>query len=292
CFIKSAPNIFLMSFFNIDIFPLNFYFDKFISVVNLFFSDYIELNNNYEQELGFDAVELNFTYYTMPTAGLMERFCSKTSPDFEFVVKGNKTMTHDSFDYRITEKPDPVKVKELYEYFYDSLQPLRDNNKLGAVLLQFPVFFYPTSRNMDYILAAGEYLKNDALVVEFRNSAWLKEDTFSFLEQNGISYCAVDEPQFPRLMPFENRVTSDTAYIRFHGRNENWFNSSTSVRYDYLYSEKELREFLPEIESMGKKAAKTFLFFNNCHAGSAATNAKMLKEMLGLSSNSGNRELF
>lgn len=246
----------------------------------------------YEEELGFNAVELNFTYYTLPSVNAMDTLAKKTSPDFEFVVKGYKGITHDPFDYRLKEKPGKSKVKEYYEYFYDSLEPLRKTGKLGGVLLQFPVFFYPSDKNLDYILTARKLMKQDPLILEFRNSKWVEEGTFRFLKENNISYCAVDEPALPRLMPFKNRVTSDIAYIRFHGRNTNWFNTTTEERYNYLYSEDELKEFIPEIKDMDNKAKKTYLFFNNCHAGSAATNAKMLRDILGIHFEPVNRELF
>jgi uncharacterized protein YecE (DUF72 family) len=234
----------------------------------------------YEKELGFNAVELNFTYYTLPSAGVIEGLSKKTSDDFEFVVKGFKGMTHDPFDKRIPHKPDKAEIKLYYKYFHDSLEIIRKNNKLGAVLLQFPVFFYHTAENMEYLLNAKENLKDDTLVVEFRNSQWLNKETFAFLRDNEIAYCAVDEPVLPRLMPFTDDVTSDTAYIRFHGRNRDWFNSPVSTRYNYLYSDKELDEFLPSIKKMDKAAGKTYLFFNNCHSGNAAVNAKMMRDIL------------
>lgn len=246
----------------------------------------------YEKELGFNLVELNFTYYTIPTVNVMAGLAEKTSPDFEFVVKGYKGMTHDLFDRRLEKKPDMSEIKEYYQLFYNSLDILRHNNKLAAVLLQFPVFFYPSSQNKDYILKSKEMLPEIPIVIEFRNSAWIKKETFKFLKDNNIAYCAVDEPRLPRLVPFVNEVTSDIAYIRFHGRNKNWFNASIQERYDYLYSKDELKEFIPKIKQMAKKVEKTLVFFNNCHAGSAAINAKMLRDMLGIPFEPIQKDLF
>ena len=90
----------------------------------------------------------------------------------------------------------------------------------------------------------------------------------------------MDEPKLPRLMPFINKVTSDIGYLRFHGRNTNWFNSSLEERYNYLYSKDELKEFLPEIKKIDMNAKKTFIFFNNCHAGFAVKNALDLLKLL------------
>jgi len=118
--------------------------------------------------------------------------------------------------------------------------------------------------------------------VEFRNKGWAKPETFEFLKKNNLGYCAVDEPKLPRLMPFVNEVTSDIGYLRFHGRNKNWFNAPTEVRYDYMYSEDELKEFVPEIKKMEKNSKNLYILFNNCHAGKAVKDAKKLKTMLGL----------
>jgi uncharacterized protein YecE (DUF72 family) len=98
----------------------------------------------------------------------------------------------------------------------------------------------------------------------------------------GMGCCVVDEPKLPRLMPFEPRRTSDIAYFRFHGRNQNWFNASREERYNYLYSADELDEFVPPLRSVSAGAKTTYTFFNNCHAGAAARNALMMKQMLGL----------
>lgn len=82
-------------------------------------------------------------------------------------------------------------------------------------------------------------------------------------------------------MPFINEVTSSFGYMRFHGRNPHWFNSPISERYNYLYSDEELKEFVPEAEKMGSKVQKVYTFFNNCHAGLALRNALTFKRMLG-----------
>jgi uncharacterized protein YecE (DUF72 family) len=76
-------------------------------------------------------------------------------------------------------------------------------------------------------------------------------------------------------------VTAEDAYVRMHGRNaENWWGRGGGDRYDYDYSEQELREWMQKIQELAEKARRTYLFFNNCHAGQAARNAKLMQEML------------
>jgi uncharacterized protein YecE (DUF72 family) len=81
-------------------------------------------------------------------------------------------------------------------------------------------------------------------------------------------------------MPYLPRTTSEIGYFRFHGRNPNWFNVPIKVRYDYLYSEGELKEFVPDIRGVSQKTAKTLIFFNNCYSGSAAKNAAQMAKLL------------
>lgn len=81
---------------------------------------------------------------------------------------------------------------------------------------------------------------------------------------------AADEPQFGNLaaVPFFPAATTDTAYFRFHGRNKkNWLKKGidTSLRYDYVYSEEEIREFVPHILDADRKGNLVFAMFNNCH---------------------------
>lgn len=237
----------------------------------------------YEKQLGFDVVEVDSSYYTLMSTKVFENMSKKTSDKFEFIVKAYRGITHDPFDERLGgQKSSLQKVKEDTDKFLYSISPLVETGKLTAVLLQFPVFFLPSQQTKDYILLIKEWLSGVKLVIEFRNNKWCQYQTFEFLKTNNLAYCIVDEPKLPRLMPFVNIVTSDIAYFRLHGRNKNWFNTSTEERYNYLYSDDEIKEFIPEIDKMTSQARKTYILFNNCNAGAAVRNAITLKQMLGL----------
>jgi uncharacterized protein YecE (DUF72 family) len=239
----------------------------------------------YQERLGFDCVEINATYYTLLSDKSFAGMERKTGEGFEFVVKAYRGITHDPFDKRLGDKkPDSAMAMENIEKFLYSIHPIKEKNKLGAVLLQFPVFFYPTRPYIEYLMACKERFRDIPLVVEFRNRAWAKPETFNFLRKNELSYCSVDEPSLPRLMPFINEVTSDIGYLRFHGRNTRWFNATVDERYNYQYSDEELRAFIPEIKEMNRKSEKMFVFFNNCHAGFAVKNALSLLNLLNKAS--------
>ena len=231
----------------------------------------------YEKELGFTILEVNFTYYTLPSSRSFEGMSRKTSENFQFVVKAFRKMTHEIKD-QITHTF--LDNKNTFDKFLHSLKPLIDAGKLGCVLAQFPYSFYPNTENLEYLKRFKELMGDIPLTIEFRNRYWHKENTLQFLKEYLMGYCVVDEPKLPRLMPFHPAVTSEIGYFRFHGRNSNWFNVPTSVRYDYLYSKEELNEFIAPIKMMASKTEKVFIFFNNCHAGSAAKNAIMLIRML------------
>ncbi len=232
----------------------------------------------YAQELKFDTLEVNATYYAVMAQKNAAAMEAKTDSGFEFVVKGYRGFTHDPFDTRRKEGKLPLAdAYETLKRFRESVEPFHSAGKLGAVLLQFPVFFYPSAdswRHIDYCISGLEGIE---AVIEFRNSAWITEETFKKLEQMKVSYCAVDEPDLPRLVKFQPRVTGPVGYLRFHGRNKEWFNAPLEVRYDYLYTKEELQPFVSEINNMAKQCDKMYVFFNNCHAGSAVKNAMDLK---------------
>lgn len=234
----------------------------------------------YSNELKFDTVEINFTYYALPSEKSFMGMQKRVNKDFIFTVKGFRGITHDPFDTRLKLKPTVKKTEEDIRRFVSALKPLIQEVQLGAVLLQFPYFFQPGEKSADYILKCKYMMKDIPLVIEFRNIDWAKEETLEFLKRNNLGFCAVDEPKLTRLMPYKPVVSSKTGYLRFHGRNKNWFNAPLEERYNYLYSDTELNEFIPDIKKMAGECEVLYLFFNNCHGGSAIKNAMKMREII------------
>ena len=222
----------------------------------------------YERTLGFKTLEVNYTYYAMPSAKTMESFAKRTSRDFSFVVKAYKGMTHEKTD----------NLKEMCMRFKAGIEPL--NGHMKALLFQFPYMFVPGDENISYLRSLHEEFDGYKPIVEFRNAKWSDNRYLEMLKELSFGYCVVDEPKLKGLLPFSPHLTSDTGYFRFHGRNTSWFNGSLEVRYNYLYSESELRQFVAPIKDIARRASTTYVFFNNCHAGKAAKNALMMIEML------------
>jgi len=220
----------------------------------------------------FGCVEVNSTYYRIPHPVVLRRMEEKTPPGFEFVIKANQEMTHKG-------SKDPA----LYTGFLDAIQPVVEAGKFQGVIAQFPWGFKRSQENLDHLKFVKDQFRDSTLFVEFRNRSWITEEVFEELEHSGIAYCSVDEPRFGSLVPPIARLTSDLGYVRLHGRNaKNWWGRGGGDRYDYLYSEDELKEWAAKIKTMSRKAKKTFVFFNNCHAGQAARNASLMKDLLSL----------
>jgi len=218
----------------------------------------------------FPGVEINSTYYRMPAADTFARMESRTPPGFEFVVKLFQDMTHRN-----------SRDAALYRDFRAALAPLERAGKLHGLLAQFPWGFRLNPASLDHLYFLREALPEVPLFVEFRRAEWDCPESFDFLRAHGIGYCCVDEPALPGLMPPRVATTTDVAYVRFHGRNrENWWGQGGGDRYDYDYSEGELREWVQKIRELAERARRTYVFFNNCHAGHAAANAMLMKGLL------------
>ncbi len=223
----------------------------------------------------FSFVEVNSTYYSLVRPEVFRRLAEKTPPGFIFTVKGYKSLTHEREKNRAAQ--DAAK-------FCFSLAPLQEKGKLGAVLLQFPYSFPNRPENKSYLVFLREIFKDLPVVVEFRHQSWVREDTWELLKQTGLGYVCVDEPDLKGLVKKTLVCTAPTAYVRFHGRNKEkwWRHEQPYERYDYLYTESELKEWVPGINSLAREAERVFVAFNNHYRGQAVQNAQMLKALLGL----------
>ena len=244
----------------------------------------------YEQELGFEVCELNYTFYRPPDPYTMERMAGRVGKDFGFTVKAHREMTHEIWGDK--ERVRFKKNQPLFKAFVLGVEPLIASGKLGAILFQFPTFFKLKDENVEYLENCRKWLKGLPLVIEFRNSDWLKKDTYTLLKKDKMGICVVDEPYLPRLLPYDPRATSDLGYFRFHGRNQHWYTADNKTRYDYFYSRSELMDFLPGIKKVDKQTKKTFVFFNNCFMGQSAVNAAQMREMLGIKFQKRSPKLF
>jgi len=215
----------------------------------------------------FQACELNFSYYRVPTAQSLERMAEKSENAVMFVVKANQEMTHVREDNA-----------HVFSAFIEALHPLVERQTLGGILAQFPYSFHYTPANIEYIKRFKEHMNDIPVVAEFRNSRWVKQATFSLLKELNFGFCCVDEPRLKGLLPPLAVATSEIGYVRFHGRNQEkwWQHDDPAERYDYLYTEDELKEWVPRIKTLEKRTKNVFVFTNNHRHGKAVQNAKQL----------------
>ncbi|MDA8239243.1 MAG: DUF72 domain-containing protein [Nitrospiraceae bacterium] len=256
----------------------------------------------------FNVVEVDSTYYAIPTKSNAYLWADRTPKDFLFHIKVYGALTGHAVDPR-TLPPDvrnelpgkdkglkqvwvkePELVRAITDKFMEALHPLVSAGKLGVMVFQFPPWFTYKSENLDFILKRKGLIGRYRMAAEFRHGSWyasdVREKVFHFLRKNQIIHVVADEPQYGTLatVPFVPQTTADMAYYRFHGRNkENWLKKGleTSLRYAYEYSDKELMEFIPHIETSAKMATETHVMFNNCHGGYAMRNAQKMKVMCG-----------
>jgi len=226
----------------------------------------------------FDAVELDFTYYRMPTAEHLRSLAAQVSAAqasagqrFQFAVKAHQDMTHNR-----RGGPAP------FAQFRAAIAPLQRQGRLGAVLLQFPYSFHQTQENVSYLEHCFELLPDLPLVVEFRSKEWLSQRTLALLREARVGFCNVDMPELPGLPPRTAFVTSRTAYVRLHGRNAAkwWQHDEAWERYDYSYGMDELGEWVPHLLDMAADAEHLYVFANNHWEGQAVTTARQLRMLL------------
>jgi uncharacterized protein YecE (DUF72 family) len=257
----------------------------------------------------FPIVEVDSTYYGLPSERNAALWVERTPEEFVFDIKAFALFTQhptavDSLPKDVRESlPDPPQAgskrniyyrdvppdarDELWQRFASALLPLDSAGKLGVVLFQFPPWFMPGHESRAHVLEAQERLPQYRVAVEFRNNRWLsdlnRDRTIDFLRQNRLPFVCVDEPQgLTNSVPPVAEATAEIGLVRFHGRNrEMWAKkgATTGERFDYLYSEPELGEWLPAIERLAGETRELHLLMNNCVQDKAVANARQLALM-------------
>jgi uncharacterized protein YecE (DUF72 family) len=257
----------------------------------------------------FPIVEVDASYYYLPSEQQAGLWVERTPPDFVFHVKAFSLLTghptrrnalpKDLEDELAPDKRDAPRFyathlssdarTELWRRFHHALLPLDSAGKLGAVLLQYPEWFGPRRSSREELRKVRERLPGYQLCIEFRNRAWLEEGTrertLRFLEEEGLPLVCVDMPQgFRSSMPPLAAVTSpELSVVRFHGRDPKaWEHKGPTAgpRFRYLYKEEELREWVPRVERLAEDARNVHILMNNCYSDYAVSNARQLAALL------------
>jgi uncharacterized protein YecE (DUF72 family) len=143
--------------------------------------------------------------------------------------------------------------------------------------------------NMRHLAECASRLDGYTLAVEFRHRSWMEDgnrrEVLAFLREQNLPLVIVDEPQgFPNSIPAVWEATSpDMAVVRFHGRNrETWNkrNITAAERFNYLYSEDELRTFVEPARRLAAEAKALHALFNNCHEDKGVRNAQQFQQLV------------
>jgi uncharacterized protein YecE (DUF72 family) len=216
----------------------------------------------------FDTAEINSSFYHPPSPDTARSWLRRIehNPNFVFTAKLYRTFTHERGKATTEDE-------RLYRAGID---PLMEEGRLGAVLIQFPWSFKNEIDERNYLNQLVSRFKEYPLVVELRHESWNNPRVLQTLEDLGVGLCDIDQPLFSNSIKPSAEVTSDIGYIRLHGRNyQNWFREEANVveRYDYLYSRDELDPWINRIKEVSDKAKRTFVITNNHARGQSLVNA-------------------
>ena len=205
----------------------------------------------------FDTVEVNATFYRLPTEKAVRGWVEQSPPDFLFAVKASRYLTHIK---RLTD------LGEGVERFYERIRPLVESPKLAPVLWQLPATFH---RDDERLRAALDALPPGRHCFEFRHPSWFADEVYALLREQGAALVIGDTPR----RPFQTQeLTADWTFVRFHygrrGRNGN-------------YSERELEEWACRFEDW-RQRVEIYAYFNNDWEGYAVKNGLWLKKRLRL----------
>lgn len=261
----------------------------------------------------FSMVEVDATYYALPSRRNSTLWAQRTPERFTFGVKAFAPLTGHPIQRKsmpqefLSKLPRLVQMQErlfdsdlpesllddLAYRFVDGLQPLRAAGKLGWVLLQFPPWFAVSRENARRVIQSARRLAGAGpLAVEFRHQSWASDEflgkTVMFLHHHGLSMVSVDAPQgFLSSMPPWSLVTDPRlAVLRFHGRNSaTWQDrhlTSAAQRFRYRYRHDELAELKERIDAVASEAAEVHVVMSNAHEDDAVVNASEMAAILGV----------
>ncbi|RYF18711.1 MAG: DUF72 domain-containing protein [Comamonadaceae bacterium] len=258
----------------------------------------------------FPLVEVDSSYYGMPTPQNARLWAERTPEHFTFNVKAFRLFTgHQAQpaalhrDIQQALGPDvprtlyyadlPQEIRdELWRRFIEALAPLKAAGKLGAVHFQFAPWLLRNRASMAHVEHCAEKMAGHLVAAEFRHGTWFHgeqlEETLAWERSLGLVHTVVDSPQgFANCVPCVWDVTNpQLAIVRLHGRNKETWNkkglAASSARFDYQYSQEELAAMLPEVEHLATQARAVHVVFNTNHEDQGQAGARMMRELLSV----------
>lgn len=232
----------------------------------------------------FPVVEIDTTFYGVPSESTFLHWVEEVPTSFQFIVKANREMTmHPDLDQQITE----AEREQIFCDFNQRMRLLIATNQLKTILFQFPPMFNATHENIQYLMRLRSLMADLPISIEFRNMTWLDDAIFPELEEffADLKYdlVAVDEPR-GLTNSADFILNAQTKIVRLHGHNQHGWQDSgmqwRKERTNYRYSTEELRQLATKIRASG--ATDVCVIFNNNGGHAAAGNALELQQLLDL----------
>jgi uncharacterized protein YecE (DUF72 family) len=228
----------------------------------------------------FDVVEVDSPFYRLPAPEVAAKWAERTPDDFTFHVKASKTMTgHEE-----------AELEPAFREFREALAPLEASGKMRGVLLQYHPRVKKSPEALEELAQVRDLLDPLVPLIEFRHRSWVTEeelpDTLRFLERHGLAFVSLDSPptRATNVVPTIAAVTHGVAYVRFHGRNWRTWNirnaKSSADRFDHMYTEEELREWVEPLGRLAGEADEVYALMNNNRDDFAPRSAQILRGLL------------
>jgi len=257
----------------------------------------------------FPLVEVDSSYYALPSARNAHAWVERTPPDFAFSLKAFRLFTghqtpakalpkdvqqalapHFALKKNLYYRDTPAEIRDLlWHRFETAVRPLREAGKLRALHFQFAPWVTRSARAKDHLIECRQRLAGYHLAVEFRHHSWFggaaTDDTLAFEREHDFTHVVVDEPQgFDNSIPTVWAVTSPKlALLRLHGRNAATWNiggEAASDRFNYDYTDAELGALAAPLRGLAAQAGETHAIFNNNYGDQGQRNAATLQTLL------------
>lgn len=234
----------------------------------------------------FDTVEINSSFYRVPSATAAESWARRTPAEFEFSLKLFQKFTHPDMFLKATgQDPADLDTKDVDE-FRSAIDPLAGAGKLGALLAQFPASFRNDANARGYLEWLLNAFRDYQVAVELRHRSFSEDpvEAMQILASYGAALVQIDEPKFRDSIRQSRRPNVKTFYyMRLHGRNAAawWSHETSEDRYNYLYSESELTPIVEDIEEAAGEVKKSYVYANNHFSAKSVANAVTIKHKLG-----------
>lgn len=256
----------------------------------------------------FPLVEVDSSYYAMPSTDNSVRWVDRTPADFVFNIKAFRLLTNHQTPLQVfpndmqaalaglnkpmvyyRDLPDEIRL-EVWRRYREAIAPLKDAGKLHLVHFQFPPWLLRNRAGHDHVRHCIEMMAGHTVSVEFRNRMWFEGEhtasTLAFERELGVVHTVVDAPQgFDSSIPQVWEATHPRfAYVRLHGRNAGTWNlkgsTAASDRFNYDYPDIELAALGDRIAELAGRVVDVDVVFNNNMEDQGQRNARTLIDVL------------